>query len=156
MTARNDFGGSQVEVCSSDQTLSDGEFLVDGTNGTITPFDNSIATRQWTSARLTLTATPAADPGTDATIDVYIWETDVDGTKDEVPPTVADKQGADWVESFRIPDDMGTTEFSVTLLVSLVGVKLPSFSIVPREGENVADMASGVTVKIEGASFNDS
>jgi len=133
MTSRNDYQGAQAEVCSSDQALSDGEFLVDGTNGTITPFDNSIATRQWTSARLVLTATPSADPGTNPVVDIYIWETDVDGTKDEIAPTTADQKGAEYAGSFRVPNDQGTTEFSVKELVSLVGVKLPSFSIVFRE-----------------------
>jgi len=155
MTARNDYHGSATQICVSDQALSDGEFLVSGTNGTITELDLSAASAKWTSVILVLTATCSADPGTDASVDIYLWETEVDGTNDELAPTVADKKGADWRGSFRVPDDVGTATFYVKEEISTVAVKSAKVSIVFREGENTVDLDSGVTVDVEGFGFND-
>jgi len=154
MTARNDFDGTSAERLVTSAALGDGEFTVSGTTGTITEFDNSGASDKWTSAKLVLSATYDADPGDNTTIDIYRWETSIDGSNDELAPSLDEANAAVCVGSFKVPNDVATAAFYLTTIVSLVGVKKCKFAISPNNGSTM-ELESGATLDVEGYGFND-
>jgi len=151
MTARNDFDGSMSTFITTTGTIADTKFSY-VSNATVTEFDNTGASDKWTSMMLVLSATCDSDPGDDTTVDIYRFETEIDGTPghDEVGPDLDEANQATYIGSFKIPD--GTTAFYSRATISMVGIKKCKFSI--KNGTGVI-LESAATVKNEGFGFND-
>jgi hypothetical protein len=155
MTARNEFDGTPIsDILATTSTVVDGLFTVNGTNATIVEFDNSGSSDKWTSVKLALTFALSVGAAVGKTIDIYRWETSVDGVggHDELAPTTTLKKGAKFVGSFSVPS-ASTDTLYLSALVSLVGVKKCKFALYNGTGQT---LASGATLDIEGAGFNDS
>lgn len=153
MTARNDFDGSMATFITTTGTIADGVFSVASTNATLIEFDNTASSDKWTSCMIVLSATCATDPGDGTTIDIYMFETEIDGTvgHDEVAPAIDEANGAKYVGSFKIPD--GTSIIYSRADISLVGKKKFKLAILNNTG---VVLSSGATVKLEAFGFNDS
>jgi len=152
MTARNDFDGSLPTFITTTGTIADGVYSY-ASNATIVEFDNTGASDKWTSMMMVLSATCASDPTDDTTVDIYMFETEIDGTSghDEVGPEAAEANQAKYLGGFKVPD--GTSAFYARATISLVGIKKCKFSILNSTG---VTLSSGATVKAEGFGFNDS
>ena len=97
--------------------------------------------------KVVFTGTFGVAPTDQSAVELYIYEQNIDGTKDQDGPAATDVQGATWVASFKVHNV--TTEQVVPEIITLYGVREAKFSIKNVTGQS---LALGATVKIEGLS----
>lgn len=148
-----DFDGTQSTVIATTGTIGDGIFTVAGTNATLSEFDNSVDLWPDAVATLSVPDTFAAVPDANSTIDLYMFQQDVDAALDEIPPTTVSSEGAHFVGSFKI----GATDVNhpQQFTFSLFGVRKCKFAFQNNSGQTLS-FSAGNTVKIEGVTLKPS
>lgn len=148
--ALNDFDGTPTTVITGTGAIIDSHFSVNGTNATITEFDNS--TDKWMAAVATLKIpdTFAAAPTVGTTIDLYMTRNELagDAADDETPPTTTLVKGAKFVGSFG-PLYAVDEDQPLETVISLLGVRKANFYIQNKSGTTLS-FSAGFTVEIEG------
>ena len=149
------FDGTPSEVLlGATAVLADTNFSVDGTNATVTEWDNS--TDKWPLAKATFKGTFTAAPDEGSTIDLYYCENDLTGdTDDETPPTTTSQQGARYVGSFRVPGT-AITSYSMQIIISTAGFQKGNFYTYNGGGDSLEITPTAWTVEIEGFTFTPS
>lgn len=141
--------GSATTVISHAATLANAANTYDGLAGcTMTQLDNSTTLYPWARAVLNITDTFAAAPTAGSTIDLYMYQEDVDGTTDETPiPGATDViYLARYVGSFVMDNQDVATVKAIT--ISLEGVQKAKFCILNSTGQQISYASTATTVKV--------
>ena len=141
------FDGTPTTVITTTATIATNIFTVSGTNATITEFDNS--TDLWPMAKAVFSCpdTFAAAPAAGTTIDLYMCEQDIDGTKDEAAPSTTAQQGAKYIGSFRMY--AADVDQPKVIHFSLSGIRKAKFYFQNKTAQTLS-FSAGTTVKVEG------
>lgn len=118
------FDGTPTTVISGTGSLAAANFSTSGT-ATETEFDNSAD--KWPMAKAVLSCSYSSAPAAGKTVDLYMFEQDIDGTNDEAGPTTTAQQGAKYVGSFRLYNT--TSQQYKAINISLAGVRKAKFAI---------------------------
>lgn len=152
MTAKNDYAATAATATTAiliDSALADGNFSVDPTNATITEIDNS---GNWPNHKVTFTGPFASAPSAGGGLDLYMIETEVDGTSghDEAMPALADSNEAQFIA--RIPVNNVTAVQYVNILISTLNIRKFKLAIENDAGQSLQAFSS---IKVEGCSLED-
>lgn len=150
MTAKNVYAATastSTTAITTTGAIADGNFTVASTNATITEINNS---GNWPNHIVTVTCTPAVAPSADGGLNLYLVETEVDGTNDETMPALADDNGARYVGRVSL-DDVASAQYS-NLIIPTIGIRKFQLAFENDCGQSVN---SGATVKVEGCSLED-
>lgn len=147
MAAKLTFDGTPTTVISGTSSLADSNFSTSST-ATETAFDNS--TDLWPLAKAVLSCSFSTAPDDQSSVNLYIFEQNIDGTNDEDGPAATDVQGAKRIGSFKVHNV--TTQQYQSVIISLLGIQNALFSI---ENDGGQTMDSDFTIKIEGFTLED-
>jgi hypothetical protein len=146
--------GSATTVISLAATLANAANTYPGlANCTTTQLDNTTNNYPYAKAVLGIPDTFAAAPTAGATVDLYMFEDDIDGASDETPvPASGDityraKYAGSWVLD---NDDVAVIK---PIVISLLGVQKARFAILNNSGQQISYTSNPTTVKITPFSF---
>ena len=136
------YSGSPIVVITTTGVLADTNFSTSGA-ATLLEFDNSVLKYPHAVATLTVPGWGAA-PDDNSAFDLFLYQQDVDGTNDEVAPTLSSSEGARNVGSFVFSDGAGAQYRRVD--IDIWGIKKCYFAIRNSTGQSAN---SGVKLVVE-------
>lgn len=141
--------GATTTVISLAATLDNAANTYSGMTGcTMTLLNNATALYPYAKAVLNIPDTFAAVPTAGGTVDLYMYEADVDGTTDErQDPAALDViYRARFMGSFVIDNQDSITTKKIN--IDLHGVQKAYFVIVNNTGQQISYATSATTVKV--------
>lgn len=141
--------GSATTVISLAAALANGANTYSGLTGcTMAQLDNSTLLYPMAVAILNINDTFAAAPTAGGTIDLYMYEEDVDGTTDETPiPAASDVDTlARYVGSWVV--DNQDVAHVKKIVFPLEGVQKAQFSMKNSSGQQISYTSVATTVKV--------
>ena len=126
------FRGKKITVIEGTGTLADANYSTSAT-ATERAFDNT--EHFFTSAKAVLSCSFSVAPDDQSTIDLIMFEQNIDGTNDETGPAATDVQGGKVVGNFKLYND--TAQQYQAEVISLYGVREAKFSIKNNGGQTM-------------------
>ena len=139
------FRGKKITVIEGTGTLADANYSTSST-ATEREFDNT--EHKFTNAKAVLSCSYTVAPDDQETIDLVMFEQEIDGANGEAGPTATDIQGGKIIGNFKLYDT--TSQQYQATTISLFGIRKAKFSILNNGGQT---MDADFTVTLEGLSL---